>query len=138
MTKKEKKERIAKIVEKLKKLYPEALCSLNYEGEGWKLLIMGRLSAQCTDERVNRVCVDLFRQFPTARAIADADISELEDAVGVENVSTKKTERAVYSVDYFWLSRKWQDAGEEPGRNSSPELRCSRYPIPPGSSAGRF
>ena len=39
--------------------------------------------------------------------------SELEDAVGVENVSTAKTERAVYSVDYFWLSRKWQDAGEE-------------------------
>ena len=39
--------------------------------------------------------------------------SELEDAVGVENVSTKKNERAVYSVDYFWLSRKWQDAGEE-------------------------
>ena len=37
--------------------------------------------------------------------------SELEDAVGIENVSTKKTERAVYSVDYFWLSRKWQDAG---------------------------
>lgn len=39
--------------------------------------------------------------------------SELEDAVGAENVSTKKSERAVYSVDYFWLSRKWQDAGED-------------------------
>lgn len=38
--------------------------------------------------------------------------SELEDAVGAENVSTKEVERAVYSVDYFWLSRKWQDAGE--------------------------
>ena len=39
--------------------------------------------------------------------------SELEDAVGAENVSTKKSELAVYSVDYFWLSRKWQDAGKE-------------------------
>lgn len=38
--------------------------------------------------------------------------SELEDAVGAENVSTKEMERAVYSVDYFWLSRKWQDAGK--------------------------
>ena len=38
--------------------------------------------------------------------------SELEDAVGTENVSAKEMERAVYSVDYFWLSRKWQDAGE--------------------------
>ena len=39
--------------------------------------------------------------------------SELEDAVGVENVSTQEMERAVYSVDYFWLSRKWQDAGQK-------------------------
>ena len=77
----EKKQRMAAIVERLKELYPDSACSLRYEGEGWKLLIMGRLSAQCTDERVNRVCVDLFRQFPTARAIADADISDLEDAV---------------------------------------------------------
>ena len=38
--------------------------------------------------------------------------SELEDAVGVENVSTQQMKRAVYSVDYFWLSRKWQDAGQ--------------------------
>jgi endonuclease-3 len=81
MTKKEKKERIAKIVEELKKLYPEALCSLNYEGEGWKLLIMGRLSAQCTDERVNIVCKDLFKKFPTAKALADGDLTEIENSI---------------------------------------------------------
>ena len=75
MTKKEKKERIALIVEELKKLYPEALCSLKYEGEGWKLLVMGRLSAQCTDERVNIVCKDLFSKFPTAKALADGDLT---------------------------------------------------------------
>ena len=57
--------------------------------------------------------------------------SELEDAVGVENVSTKEIERAVYSVDYFWLSRKWQDAGEQgpmpdipsPHGAAAPEVR---------------
>ena len=52
--------------------------------------------------------------------------SELEDAVGVENVSTKEIERAVYSVDYFWLSRKWQDAGEQ-----GPMLISSFAPAPP-------
>ena len=77
----EKKRRMAAIVERLKALYPDSACSLRYEGEGWKLLIMGRLSAQCTDERVNRVCVDLFRAYPTPRAVADAPIEELEAAV---------------------------------------------------------
>ena len=52
MTKKEKREKIAKVVLALKGLYPEAKCSLEYEGDGWRLLVMGRLSAQCTDERV--------------------------------------------------------------------------------------
>ena len=77
----EKKQRMAAIVERLKELYPDSACSLRYEGEGWKLLIMGRLSAQCTDERVNRVCEELFVRFPTARAVADAELSELEAAV---------------------------------------------------------
>jgi len=77
----EKKERMAAIVARLKELYPDSACSLRYEGEGWKLLIMGRLSAQCTDARVNLVCRDLFVQFPTARAVADAPLDQLELAV---------------------------------------------------------
>lgn len=81
MNKKQKREKISKIVEELKKLYPEALCSLNYEGEAWKLLVMGQLSAQCTDERVNIVCKDLFEKFPTAEALAYAPIEEIENAI---------------------------------------------------------
>lgn len=81
MNKKQKREKISKIVEELKKLYPEALCSLNYEGEAWKLLIMGQLSAQCTDERVNIVCKDLFEKFPTAKDLAYAPIEEIENAI---------------------------------------------------------
>ena len=77
----EKKTRMAAIVQRLKDLYPDSTCSLRYEGEGWKLLVMGRLSAQCTDERVNRVCESLFTLYPTPRAMADADIGELEEAV---------------------------------------------------------
>ena len=81
MTKNEKKQLAASVVEALKGLYPEALCSLEYEGDGWKLLIMGRLSAQCTDMRVNIVCRELFSKYPDARAMADAPLSDIESII---------------------------------------------------------
>ncbi len=81
MTKKEKREKIAKVVLALKELYPDAKCSLEYEGDGWRLLVMGRLSAQCTDERVNIVCRELFSEFPSAKALADAPLEKIENIV---------------------------------------------------------
>lgn len=78
MTKREKKERLAHVVEKLKEIYPSAECALEYGGDPWKLLVMGRLSAQCTDARVNIVCRELFEKFPTAESMAYADIEEIE------------------------------------------------------------
>ena len=81
MTEKQKKTVIAEVVERLKNQYPDALCSLEYDGEGWKLLVMGRLSAQCTDERVNIVCKDLFAKFDTAEKLAKAPLSEIEEIV---------------------------------------------------------
>lgn len=77
----EKKARCAAVSETLKRLYPDALCSLSYEGDPWRLLVMARLSAQCTDERVNIVSVDLFRRYPTAADMADADFEELCELV---------------------------------------------------------
>ena len=67
--------------ERLEKIYPTAECALEAGGEAWKLLIMGRLSAQCTDARVNIVCRELFAKFPTYEAIADAELSALEGIV---------------------------------------------------------
>jgi endonuclease-3 len=78
---KQKKEKISKIVLALKELYPEALCSLEYEGEGWKLMVMGRLSAQCTDERVNIVCRELFSVYPTMDSLANAPLEDIERIV---------------------------------------------------------
>lgn len=78
MNKKEKKELGKRVVEALKMQYPSALCSLEYEGSGYKLLVMGRLSAQCTDERVNIVCKELFKVYPTPKDLADADILDIE------------------------------------------------------------
>ena len=81
MTKREKRARLAEIVEALKEIYPEAECALEYKGDPWRLLVMGRLSAQCTDARVNIVCRELFREFPTPEAMADADLSRIEEIV---------------------------------------------------------
>ena len=81
MTKREKKERLELIVERFKEIYPEATCALEYDGDPWKLLIMGRLSAQCTDARVNIVCRELFSVFPTPRAMADGDLAVIERIV---------------------------------------------------------
>ena len=81
MTKKEKKERLFKIVERFKEIYPEATCALEYGGDPWRLLVMGRLSAQCTDARVNIVCRELFSVFPTPEAMARGDLAEIERIV---------------------------------------------------------
>ena len=78
LSKKEKCERMARIVSRLEERYPEVICALEYEGDPWKLLVMGRLSAQCTDARVNIACRDLFAHFPTAKALAYAPIEAVE------------------------------------------------------------
>lgn len=81
MTKAEKKKRLSLIVERLKEIYPEAECALHYGGDPWRLLIMGRLSAQCTDARVNIVCEELFERFPNAESMANGDIREIEEII---------------------------------------------------------
>jgi endonuclease-3 len=66
----------------LASLYPDSACSLEWGGkDAWKLLVMGRLSAQCTDARVNIVCRELFERYPTLSSMADADIVELESII---------------------------------------------------------
>ena len=77
----EKRRRIGEVILRLKELYPEAECALKYEGDPWKLLVMGRLSAQCTDARVNEVCKELFTKYPNAEAMAAADLKEIEKIV---------------------------------------------------------
>ncbi len=68
------------ICDRLDAVYPAAPCSLEYR-EPYQLMIAARLSAQCTDARVNIVTKTLFLQYPTIQAFADADLSELEEAV---------------------------------------------------------
>ncbi|MBE6732769.1 MAG: endonuclease III [Ruminococcaceae bacterium] len=75
-----KKEITLAAVEALEKLYPEAVCSLKYN-DAFELLVATRLSAQCTDARVNLVTPDLFKAFPTAEKMAKADVSEVENLI---------------------------------------------------------
>lgn len=65
----------------LQEEYPDAVCALDFAGSPFRLLVMARLSAQCTDQRVNEVSRDLFRRFPDIRSFADADLNELEKAI---------------------------------------------------------
>ncbi len=77
MTKKE----LAKLcIDALKELYPEAVCSLKAD-KPYELLMATRLSAQCTDARVNIVTEVLFKKFPTLKSIAEADLAEIEECI---------------------------------------------------------
>lgn len=68
------------IIERLKKEYPDAECSLEYD-DAWKLLVSVRLAAQCTDARVNVVVQELFAKYRTPAELADASVEDLERIV---------------------------------------------------------
>lgn len=72
--------RVAAIIEKLKELYPEAVCQLN-SGSAFQLLVATRLSAQCTDARVNLITPALFARFPDAKSMASAQLEEVEELI---------------------------------------------------------
>jgi endonuclease III len=73
-------ERIGPIIERLQDAYPDATCALDHSN-AFQLLVATILSAQCTDERVNKVTPALFARFPTPVAMAEADAAELEDLI---------------------------------------------------------
>ena len=75
-----KKQRALEIIDRLKKEYPDADCTLDYN-EAWKLLVSVRLAAQCTDARVNVVVKGLFEKYSSVEALADAEVSDIEDIV---------------------------------------------------------
>ena len=68
------------IIERLKKEYPDAGCTLDYDN-AWKLLVSVRLAAQCTDARVNVVVQGLYEKYPDLESLADADVDDIEAIV---------------------------------------------------------
>ena len=75
-----KKQLAKEVIARLKEAYPLAECTLNYE-DAWQLLVSVRLAAQCTDARVDIVPPQLYAKFPTVKALAEADVKEIEEIV---------------------------------------------------------
>lgn len=75
-----KKQLTLEIIARLKKEYPDAGCTLDYDN-AWKLLVSVRLAAQCTDARVNMIVPDLYAKYPTVEALANADEKDIEAIV---------------------------------------------------------
>lgn len=71
---------VGEVISLLKELFPNATIELNFDGV-WQLLVAVVLSAQCTDERVNKVTPGLFARFPTVEDFAECDIEELEKLI---------------------------------------------------------
>lgn len=87
-----KTKRALYIAKKLESLYPDVKCGLDFEGDPFHLLVMARLSAQCTDKRVNAVSKELFAAYPDAQSMADAPLEKIEEMVkscGVYRVKAK-------------------------------------------------
>ena len=75
-----KKQLALEVIERLKKEYPDAGCTLDYD-QAWKLLVSVRLAAQCTDARVNVVVEDLYGKYPSVDALAEAEVDDIEEIV---------------------------------------------------------
>lgn len=69
------------VIHKLELCYPDSACALQAEGDPFRLLVMAILSAQCTDARVNKISPDLFARFPDAAAMAEGEVTEIEELI---------------------------------------------------------
>ena len=96
-----KKELATEVIERLKKEYPDAGCSLTYD-QAWKLLVSVRLAAQCTDARVNVVVEKLYEKFPDVKALADAPVEEIEDIVRPCGLGKSKAKDISACMKILW------------------------------------
>lgn len=94
--KKRKRERVQAVIPLLKRTYPEAECALNHDGP-LQLLVATILSAQCTDERVNKVTPGLFEKYRTAGDFAEADPEELQQEIRSTGFFRNKTKSLIES-----------------------------------------
>ena len=96
-----KKELAKEVIERLKKEYPDAGCSLEYD-QAWKLLVSVRLAAQCTDARVNIVVEKLYEKFPDVKALAEAPVEEIEEIVRPGGLGKSKARDISACMKILW------------------------------------
>ena len=125
------KKKASAVAELLKELYPDARCSLEYNDDPWRLLVMARLSAQCTDERVNIVSRELFQAYPTALAMSGAPLEDVERLVrpcGLYRTKAKLILIQIIRIMLTYIRRltKWLISVAQPGKTKL-ILRPSLY-----------
>ena len=139
--------KVTNILSALKELYPDALCALHF-GKDYELMIAVRLSAQCTDARVNLVTPALFAKYPTLEAFAAADVGDVEEMARSCGFYKHKARDIVLACqmllsdyhgrvpdnmeDLLKLPRGWPEDGESAAGGHLPQggLRL-RYPLHP-------
>ena len=97
----ERKKLALEIIDRLKKEYPEAGCTLDYN-EAWKLLVSVRLAAQCTDARVNVVVEKLYEKFPDVESLAQADPDAIEAIVKPCGLGHSKARDIIACMKILW------------------------------------
>ncbi len=100
-----KQSRVAQIIDRLKKQYPDAKCSLNF-GTVHELMVATILSAQCTDERVNKVTPALFSRYKSVAEFAKARTSELEQLIYTTGFYANKAKSIITSANQLLLQHK--------------------------------
>ena len=131
------KKKVAAIIELLKDRYPQALCALHYKTD-YQLMIAVRLSAQCTDARVNLVTPALFEAYPTLDDLANANISDIEGYIHSCGFYRQKAKDIVLSCQMLIndYNRKVPDSMEEllklpgVGRKTANLLLGDLYAVP--------
>ena len=129
------KEKVESIIQILKNRYPEAPCALHYRKD-YELMIAVRLSAQCTDARVNLVTPALFDAYPTLEAMANADISHVEELVHscgfyFKIVDKKVAKRTAVQEQIILPLRAQNYATVVPGKKSERTVfTMSKFTIP--------
>ena len=130
-------EKVNAIIAALEARYPEALCALHYQKD-YELMIAVRLSAQCTDARVNLITPALFQAYPTLEAMAAADIADVENYVHSCGFYRQKAKDIVQSCQMLIrdYNRKVPDSMEEllklpgVGRKTANLLLGDLYGVP--------
>ena len=127
-------ERVAGIIAALKEEYPDPVCALQYRKD-YELMIAVRLSAQCTDARVNLVTPALFARYPTLDAFAEADVAEVETYVHSCGFYKHKAEDIVLACRMLrdeYGGRGAEDSESAAGRHlQAPRLRRLRHALHP-------
>ena len=132
----DKKELTLQVIERLKKEYPEAKCTLDYD-KAWQLLVSVRLAAQCTDARVDQITPLLYEKFPSVAALAEAETKEIEKIVRPCGLGPSKARDISACMKVLHENGK-KERQPDYGRCIRKARYCHGYPLHPALQPDRY